>query len=221
MLTRWPTALRAWSKKLARAIHKVPRASCAVRYLRVHPDSDASSPEVRHHCAVIESWCFSVWMERCSFEDMDNAICLAASRLVKAKRPAYVVSGPISGFLQVCIALGWTVRNAHEITDHNGVSFNLCKRTPAFMKGLAKEASRGALDCQFCAKGGWQMEGPGGVRWTPSEERSKGQKRRLSSLRTWQVAVVGLRPACTGKALRVLRRAPCADVMGVITATDS
>eukprot|EP00971_Amphidinium_carterae_P237786 4720846-Amphidinium_carterae.1 len=144
-----PAALHSWACKLARCIHKVPKVSCPRRYLRVHPDGDSSCPERRHNAAVVEAWVFSIWMQRFSTHDMEDAITMAARRLVKAKRPAYVVSGPITGFLQVCLALEWKVHSASEIEDHNRIRYDLHKRSPAFMSGLAKEATRCALDKGF------------------------------------------------------------------------
>eukprot|EP00971_Amphidinium_carterae_P140745 2789114-Amphidinium_carterae.1 len=83
---------------------------------------------------------------------MDCDLHRAARRLVKAKRPAYVVSGPISGYLQVCMALGWEVISSFEIKDQHGVTYDMRKRSPAFVKTLAKEASRSCIDASFRAR---------------------------------------------------------------------
>eukprot|EP00971_Amphidinium_carterae_P129927 2573829-Amphidinium_carterae.2 len=53
-----PVELRRWSNRLARLVHRIPRSSCPARFLRAHPDGDASNPETRHHTAVVESWSF-------------------------------------------------------------------------------------------------------------------------------------------------------------------
>eukprot|EP00971_Amphidinium_carterae_P282617 5610666-Amphidinium_carterae.2 len=114
----------------------------AVGYLRVHPDGDACNPERRHHMAVIESWAFNVWMRRFKMDEVDRDLHRAARRLVKAKRPAYVV----------CMALGWEVISACEVKDHYGISHDMRKRSPAFMKSLAKDASRSCIDASFRAR---------------------------------------------------------------------
>eukprot|EP00971_Amphidinium_carterae_P129926 2573829-Amphidinium_carterae.1 len=88
-------------------------------------------------------------MQRFGIHEVDRDLHRAARRLVKSKRPAYVVSGPITGYLQVCMALGWEVISACEVKDHYGIRHDMRKRSPAFMKGLAKDASRSGLDASY------------------------------------------------------------------------
>eukprot|EP00971_Amphidinium_carterae_P083686 1656628-Amphidinium_carterae.1 len=124
---------------------------------------------------------------------MEDALTLAAIRLVKAKRPAYVVSGPITGFLQVCLALDWKMHSATEIEDHNEIRYDLNKRSPAFMSGLAKEATRFALDRGF---------------------------RQRRALQGKRADAGGLRTLCIEKESLTVPDARCADATMALMRTD-
>eukprot|EP00971_Amphidinium_carterae_P056659 1119998-Amphidinium_carterae.1 len=50
------------------------------------------------------------------------------------------------------MALGWEVISACEVKDHFGVLYDMRKRSPAFMKSLAKEASRSCIDASYRAR---------------------------------------------------------------------